>query len=111
MPVLSLKAARLDIEVQPGTRTVTFTWSGSPDVSGDWVGKIRPNRKSATVVLDMVFDLTDAATGTVRVVLDDDDLQALIGDGVDDMSYWYTMQLDTVPKFDGEWTMLQKASR
>lgn len=113
MASLRLVGADLDIEMDVGPHSITFTFEGSPDISGTWVGKVRTRYGAASTTLDFssVIDDSAAATGTIVVDFTEVQLASCVATGEDKFRGVYTLERDDVPYWKGQFVVNQKASR
>lgn len=106
------KACRLDITIEAGTQSIAFTFNnGTLNVTGTWKFVVRDTFASTTIKLAPTVDVTSAASGVVRVPLTEAQCLGLIPTDLDRYVGVYTLEKDTLPWFDGTFTVEQKASR
>jgi hypothetical protein len=104
-------AADLDLQVSPGDDDLTFDWSDDSDQSGTWLFVVRDELDADTTVMTATVDTTDAATGTIVVPLDEDDLADLIPSGSQRYVGVYGLSKDTVEIIAGRFIVVQKVTR
>ena len=102
---------QLDIIVSPADQSVTFTFAGSPNISGTWEFAVRDAYAATDIRYAPVVVTTDATTGVVVVPFTESALLGLIPPGHDVYAGRYTMERNTLPVFAGTFTVDQKATR
>lgn len=102
---------QLDMSVSPADQSVTFTFTGAPNISGTWEFAVRDAYAADTVTYAPVVVTTNAATGVIVVPFTETALLALIPTGHDVYQGRYTMERNTLPVFAGTFTVDQKATR
>lgn len=101
----------LDIVVSPADQSVTFTFTGAPNVAGTWEFAVRDAYSADTIRYAPTVVTTNAATGVIVVPFTETALLALIASGYDTYQGRYTMERNTRPVFAGTFTVDQKATR
>lgn len=106
------RACRLDIVIEAGAQSIAFTFNGGAlNVSGTWKFAVRDTFATTTVKLAPTVDVTSAASGVIRVPFTEAQCLGMIPTDYDRYVGVYTLEKDSLPWFDGTFTVEQKATR